>query len=69
MHQEARGGDPYWCRAVVVEREAELCCSLACLEEVMSRVSQDQEMRGCVVVFVSGMEGRSILGWKTEKHK
>ena len=36
---------PYWCRDVVVEREAELCCGLACLEEAMSWVSQDQEMR------------------------
>lgn len=28
--------DPYWCRDVAVEREAELCCGSACLEEVMS---------------------------------
>lgn len=69
MRQETRGGDPYWCREVVVGRKAELCCALACLEKVMSSVSQDQEMRaqlhmGAVYgVFVPGKEGRSNLDW------
>lgn len=42
MHQET-GGEVYG--EMVEEREAELCCSLASLEEVVSWESQTQEMR------------------------